>query len=373
MGYKFLVTSPFKRKVFDTINILRKYYQENEIIIVSHVASDNVRRKIELIYGVDINIILPVPKEDNSQLFDRIANYFPKHQIIFIPTEEDDIISFLNYLKVGNKIASYLYVLEDLEKFNSIRNKDLLSKLCKIHQIPHPKIYDSFEEIRKSCPEDHRLVLKPKIGDGARGIRYVEKKELNIKNFEKILNQGYIIQDYVENSGVRGYFALSINGKVLQRYTHKRKLTYPSSGGVSVWSEFNFNEEIMKAGDDVISKLDYSGLIMLEFLFDEKQRQYKLLEANPRIWGSILASEKSGTQLLKNYINVCRNKPIVQQEKVEGNLIWFFPYGFLNLFKINFILKCFHKNTVFVNFTYARIFKAILFKIFVYFPRLLKR
>ena len=44
----------------------------------------------------------------------------------------------------------------------------------------------------------------------------------------------------------------------------------------------------MKQATEFLNVSKWNGLIMLEYLYDSKASVYKLIEANPRIWGSIM-------------------------------------------------------------------------------------
>ena len=103
---------------------------------------------------------------------------------------------------------------------------------------------------------------------------------------------------------------------------------------------------------------------MLEFLYDQKAGRYKVIEANPRAWGSIMLSEYGGSHLLTNYVRSCIGEPLVIDHK-DGDcyIRWFFPVDVLNYLKSFGRIKGFWnlKNTCFINWSYARRLSAIRF------------
>jgi len=113
---------------------------------------------------------------------------------------------------------------------------------------------------------------------------------------------------------VPGVFYLFENGKMVSYYGHKRIRTYTIEGGVTVYSKISFNEQIKKMGENLLSKLNWSGLAMVEFLFDKRVNDYKIIEVNPRLWGSIFLSEFANTKFIRNYINL---SIAVKEEKSE--------------------------------------------------------
>ena len=103
---------------------------------------------------------------------------------------------------------------------------------------------------------------------------------------------------------------------------------------------------------------------MLEYIYDDRSDEYKLIEANPRIWGSIMLSEYSGANLLSNYIRICLGQPIEKpMMKEEAYIRWFFPVDLLNWIKKKGRIKNFwnFKNTCVINWTYARKDRALMF------------
>ena len=147
-------------------------------------------------------------------------------------------------------------------------------------------------------------------------------------------------------------------------YTHKRIRTSPEEGGVTVLSSLNENPQLIEQGKKLLEFAGWEGLIMLEYIYDERSGEYKLIEANPRSWGSIMLSEYCGANLLSNYIRVCLGKEIVAPEmKKEAYIRWLFPMDLLNWVKKKGKMKGFwnFKNTCFINWTYARKDSALFF------------
>ena len=89
-----------------------------------------------------------------------------------------------------------------------------------------------------------KLIIKPIIGSGSRGIKYVKSKselsQISI-DFKK-----YFVQELLNNKkDVEAGFFLCDNGKIYSFYSHKRIRTYPESGGVTVFSKSDINDKIL--------------------------------------------------------------------------------------------------------------------------------
>lgn len=66
-----------------------------------------------------------------------------------------------------------------------------------------------------------------------------------------------------------GAFFLCDKGKVISAYSHKRIRTMPEEGGVTVLSQMDYNDVLIAQGKKLLEEVGWSGLIMLEYLYDE--------------------------------------------------------------------------------------------------------
>jgi hypothetical protein len=116
------------------------------------------------------------------------------------------------------------------------------------------------------------------------------------------------------------------------------------------------NNAVLEEGKKLLDKIHWNGLVMLEFIYDAKSDKYKVIEANPRLWGSVMLSEYSGANLLSNYVRLCVGEQLVHDDIRENAKIrWFFPVDLLSYVSEGFSVKGFwdFKDTCFINWTYA--------------------
>src|SRR5262249_46299819 len=119
----------------------------------------------------------------------------------------------------------------------------------------------------------------------------------------------FIVQQRIDNVHVEGAFFLANHGEVVSYYGHKRIRVFPETGGVTVYSEYHHNERLKEIGSALLKKLNWHGMAMVEFLFDPSVNDYKIIELNPRLWGSFLLSEFAQTGFTENYCNICLQQP----------------------------------------------------------------
>lgn len=360
-----LISDSFYRKDFDIITIIKTKFPDYKLIL--GVKEDSLINKIKvaLCYGLGHKVVKLDTDDKDQYMHDlnKVAEKYKDDKVVFVPNEEFTTDHFVDYV-AKNGSNCFVFCLPSAEEYKQFRNKNELNSYCLENKLPAPKKYnplntDSFE---------YPVILKPCIGSGSEGIFRLNCKEELTNDIKMMLQETpYVVQELIPNGkDVRGVFALADNGRVLGIYGHKRLRTSPEEGGVTVFSKLHCDEKLMKQATEFLNKSKWNGLIMLEYLYDAKLNIYKLIEANPRIWGSIMLSEFSGANLLENYLHLCLSEPLVNPKMKESYIRWFFPMDIIAYIKKKGKIVDFwkFKNTCFINWTYARKDRALWFLFF---------
>ena len=359
-----LISDIFIRKAFDVISIIQYSFPGNKLILGLPSFDMFTLINASILYKGNAEYLNTRSKEEFYKCLDNISNKYFEDTIIYIPVEEESTLFFLSYISIfGNKNFSYL--LPELSVFETVRNKYSLNKYCSENGINSPKLYN-IHELKNLTENDYPILLKPCIGSGSKGIiRLISDVDLTVDIYKQVLSQEYMAQELIPNGKeVKGAFFLCRNGEIIRAYCHERIRTSPPSGGVTVFSKVAINERIIFEGSKLLESVKWNGLVMLEFLYDPQSDCYKIIEANPRLWGSIMLSEYSGANLLENYIRICMSIDIRRGIIRENVYIrWLFPIDILNYLKSGLRIKDFWKikNTCFVNWTYAPKLAAIYY------------
>lgn len=361
MNY-FLISDTKFRKTFDIINILSHEFPKIPILLGSKSLSLLEKLWHFFIYGNrKIVLLRTYDKVLMEQDLNRLNKEYKNSNLIYIPIEEETTDHFCSYLE-KNRQTIFKYLLPESKLYKTFRNKELLNEYCLNNNISAPKKYDI-----PNIPSDaYPIIIKPQIGSGSNGIIILEKEEDYTNEIKKtITTKPFLAQELIPHGkDVQGAFYLCKEGEVLRAFTHNRIRTMPESGGVSVFSKIGHNNKLIEEGTKLLEKAKWNGIIMLEFLYDPTTNTYKIIEANPRLWGSIMLSEYSGANILKNYVNLCIGNPIEQPTEINNSCYIRWPIiDFIGYIKKHCKIKNFwcKKNTCFINWTYARKDRAILF------------
>ena len=358
---KILITNCLLRKTFDVLNILKIRFNDDDIIY----AGDESFIKIRLIYG-KVNFH-KLSSDDFDLDLNAISEKYKNESIIYFPIEEAITINFYNYInKFGNK--NFKYKLPTFSTYNLSRNKNELNIFCESKKISCPKYYSEIDIKQKNYQLP--IIIKPINGSGSKGIEYITSN--NDLDIDSINFKSNFVQELLDNpKDIQAGFFLCDQGEIVSFYSHKRIRTFPDNGGVTVFSKSNLNKEIKIAGSNIIKKLNWSGFIMIEFLQDTVTKEYKLIEINPRLWGSIILSEFNNSNFIYSYIKLCEGEKIEKDNVLINKYVrWVFPYDLIFFFKniqnpIRFFVK--DKNTCYINFTYSSYYTSFKFILFTYF------
>ena len=162
-------------------------------------------------------------------------------------------------------------------------------------QCPQTYFYDELDEI-VSAVHQYPVVVKPSKRHGV-GIAICNSvSELKEKYIEMSNKFGTcIVQDFIPNGGEFGVYTMFSNdSKPIALTVQKRLQTYNSYGGVSTLRETVKNENLVQIAFDLLKVLNWSGVAMVEFRIDTRDGIPKLMEINPRFWGSLPLSICSG-------------------------------------------------------------------------------
>ena len=290
------------------------------------------------------------------------SNYCKKRVMYPDPRKEDVFINFmLNYVK-NNKIdvllpIGYLtttvlskhkdkftpYVRIPIANYDSMKiasDKYKTMELAKNLRIKIPEMFDENDKI-----ETFPVVVKGLKESGR--IRYAN----SVNELSELETEESIVQEYIPGEGY-GFFALFNKGKVRALFMHKRVREYPITGGPSTVAESIYDEKLKELGLKLLESLSWHGVAMVEFKKDFRGGEFKLMEINPKFWGSLDLATASGVDFPYLAMKMAVDGDVEPVFGYETGIKfrWLFPDDLLHLvsnpYSIkSFIADFFDKNT----------------------------
>lgn len=361
---KVLLTDAESRKGFDVINIFRYLHKRPSIL----AASKDFGVKLGLIYGQKV---FPCRISDYG-LFEKdlieMLSVVPDDRIVFVPVSEKGTRHFYHYVqKFGD--GPFNYLLPEYDLFQLVSDKYSFQVWCENEGLPVPRSF-SRNNIGALKEQFMPVLAKPRKGEGSVGIIHIDRVE-DLDKLESLDLDGYVIQEKIPNGDrIEGAFFLCKDGEVVSSYTHRRIRTFPEVGGVTVCSASENNEEIISIGREVLKRINWQGFAMIEFLYCTRSNEWKIIELNPRLWGSVLLSAFNGSNMLENYVRLCEGEELAEPKlKNPAFIRWLFPFECINLLKGKISLGTFFNvkrlPVCYINITYASAWQAFTF--FLYF------
>jgi predicted ATP-grasp superfamily ATP-dependent carboligase len=255
-------------------------------------------------------LVYPSPRRSPDQFIEFLLKEIKEnHYDCLFPMEEETLLLLAKY---HSEISQYTYLLNpELKKIEFVRDKRNLMQFAEAHGYPTPKTFydpptstlwsNETNSTGRALPLDSipiPAVIKPRISSGSFGIVYVKKKEDIVPSYQSV-HRRYpfpLIQEWIPDGG--GTYGLSAlfdeSSNIKAAFVHKKLRMYPVQGGPSTLREGVEHPQIMELGLSLLKSLNWVGVGMVEFKVDPRDGIPKLMEVNPRFWGSLQLAIISG-------------------------------------------------------------------------------
>jgi predicted ATP-grasp superfamily ATP-dependent carboligase len=148
----------------------------------------------------------------------------------------------------------------------------------------------------------------------------------------KIDRKEVLIQEFIPGQGY-GFYGLFHEGKPRAIFMHKRRREFPVTGGASTAAESYYDEDLKEQGIRLLSRLNWHGVAMVEMKRDTRDGEFKLMEINPKFWGSLDLSIHAGVNFPYLAARMALDgdvEPVMEYDR-DTKLRWLFPQDLLHL------------------------------------------
>ncbi len=269
----------------------------------------------------------PAPAEAPSRFCKAILNELSGRRYdLIIPMEDDSIRALLPSRPEIEELTCFPFPSDQslATAFDKSRTHALATQLG----IPVPRQYRRLDEVGEL---DLPVVLKPTIGSGSHGLMYVETADQlgSLLEHPPGPMETYLIEERLPAQGeeVGANLLFGLDGACLAGFTYKRLRDYPVKGGPSTLRESIRDPELLDLSSRLLRELDWRGVAMVEFKRDTRSGGLKLMEINPRFWGSLALPVAAGVNFPLLLLRVARREvfqPIFDY-KVGVRARWLIP------------------------------------------------
>jgi predicted ATP-grasp superfamily ATP-dependent carboligase len=164
-------------------------------------------------------------------------------------------------------------------------------------QLPHPPTYlctPDAEFQRRLAAVRFPVLIKPRRGGNAAGIRQFRDREALLRHLDNNpqLFGTTIIQTLIPGEDI-DCSVLCRDGKILA-YTIQRPFL-PSEGFKPPGAvELVHDDDVLRVVRDALMTLNWTGVAHIDLRREAETNDLRILEINPRFWGSVLASLHAG-------------------------------------------------------------------------------
>ncbi len=273
----------------------------------------------------------PNPQDEPDAYRIKLLALLAKNKYDCIIPMEDAVIKII--LDVRPEVEKLTHVALPLrENYYSAYNKMETLMLADSIGVPIPKtlFQPSVEELRGQENDlPFPLIIKPVSGSGSRGLKKVHNAAELFKHYPEIVGHygPCVVQEALPQEGKGlGVGLIAENGHVLCSYSYTRLREFPVTGGPGTLREVTDDAATKAYAAKLMHALNWTGVAMVEFKTDLKTGEPKLMEINPRFWGSLELARYAGVNLPNMLVQLSLGEEVITQTaKVGTRARWLFP------------------------------------------------
>jgi len=248
--------------------------------------------------------VVPAPGEDLDGYRDALFEFARRPDVrTIVPLYEPDIYVLSKHRESFAEHVATPWC--DFERVRRAQDRQELFAVADHVDVPAPEtaLLSEWDDW------DSRSVVKPRytltVEDG--GVTYPEVSvfEPGERPDEDALvseiGHEPVVQSHVPDGGEYGFFGVFDEGEPVRTFQHRRARSYTYDGGASVYREAVDDPDLAAAGTRLLRALNWHGPAMAEFRRDARDGTFRLLEVNPRFWGSLPLAVAAGVDFPATY------------------------------------------------------------------------
>ncbi len=252
-------------------------------------------------------------------------------QPILLPTDDDSCLFVADHAEKLRE--GFLFPDQPPGLTRLLSSKETMDGLCGRHSIPVPVTF--FPRSRDDVLGYLKTASFPVMLKGIDTVallHHAGSRMAVVQDHASLLKlydewetpqaRNLMIQEYIPGPPealwmFNGYF--DDHSECLLGMTGRKIRQYPDRGGVTSLGVCVANEAVSALACDFMRALSYRGILDLDFKYDARDGQYKLLDVNPRIGTTFrLFVDKNGTDVVRVLYRDLTGQPAARVQPGEG-------------------------------------------------------
>ena len=236
----------------------------------------------------------PYPLEDENGFIELLLEIggVLKQKAVLFPCLDEWVFAVARH---ASRLREFFILpFSDLDTVERILDKSLLYRKCEERGIPIPRTF----YIGEKRPEQIAVeigfpcIVKPALQReftnefGEKVLRAETPAEF-LTLCERAGHHPLLAQEIV-GAGVDSFYSLcSYVGRDSNPrgiFVGRKLEQYPPDFGTACLVDSRYVEEIVERGVDILREFGYHGISEVEYIYDDKSRDFKLLDINTRVW-----------------------------------------------------------------------------------------
>ena len=257
---------------------------------------------------------------------------------VLIPSNDHAVYSIAKHMKILKEY--YKVTTPELTIIDNIYDKVRLLDVAQQHNIPIPRT-QVFQTTNDQIADNLQF---PVITKGCRGLSFYKalRQKAFLANDEMELRRqlNFIAENHdIANSFTQELIPFDGHNKTVSFTTFceageiktfwmgVKLREHPLRFGTATFAKSVYVEECYEQSVLLLKALNYSGVCEVEYLFDPRDKKYKLIEINARTWLWVGLAKACGVDYAKLIYDYVNGNSIVWPQSYKQDIYWMNPFS----------------------------------------------
>jgi D-aspartate ligase len=251
--------------------------------------------------------LCPYPLDDERAFIDLLIEIGKtlKQKAVLFPCLDEWVFAVARHRRELEEF--FLFPFSEADTIERLLDKNLLYKKCEERGIPIPQTFYVGEQSPESIAAEIEFpcIVKPALqreftNEFGEKVFRVESREAFLQMCERAAHHPLLAQEIV-GASIDSFYSLCSyigrDGQAKGVFVGRKLEQYPPDFGTACLVDSRYVEAIAERGVEVLKEFGYQGISEVEFIYDERSRDFKLLDINTRVWKWIGLPMQAGVDL----------------------------------------------------------------------------